>query len=75
MMTGHYEFSKTTQRMVMLVAMVTSIRRAALPYVYLTKEEYERLGGVYPPRNEDGTWDDPDPKDAMVITVTRLNPL
>ena len=75
MFDGRFEFSKTTQRMVMMVAMVTSIRKAALPYVYITKETYEYLGGVYPPRDEDGKWGDPDPQDAIVITVTRLNPL
>ena len=75
MRTGRYEFAKTTQRMVVLVNMVTSIRRSVLPYVYITKDEYEALGGVYPPRNEDGSWGDPDPKDAMVITVTRADVL
>lgn len=68
-----FEFSKTTQRMVMMVARVTQIRKAPLPYVYLTKDEYEALGGVYPPRNADGTWGDPAPKDAMVITVQRAD--
>ncbi len=74
-LSGEWEFSKTTQRMVMLVHRVTSIRRSPLPYIYISKEQYEALGGVYPPRDEDGKWGAPDPKDALVITVTRLNPL
>ncbi len=65
-MTGHYEFAKTTQRMVVLVHMVTTIRNSPLPYVYLEKGEYARIGGVIPPKGQR-----PDPKDAILITVRR----
>ena len=70
-MEGTFEFAKTTQRMVVLVARVTVIRRAPLPYVYLTKEAYEQMGGVYPPRDKDGNWGTPDPKDKLRITIAR----
>ena len=66
---GLYEFAKTTQRMCMLVHMTKAIRRSPLPYVYLSKEVYEGMGGVYPPKDEKGQWMDPDPAHSFRITV------
>lgn len=66
---GLYEFSKTTQRMVMLVHMTKAIRRSPMPYIYLSKEVYEAMDGVYPPKDEHGNWTDPDPAHSFRITV------
>ena len=52
MFTGEYEFSKTTQRMVMMVHMTKAIRRSPLPYVYISKELYAELGGKIPREGE-----------------------
>ena len=52
MFTGEYEFSKATQRMIRLVHRTTAIRRSDLPYVYISKEQYKRLGGVIPREGE-----------------------
>ncbi len=70
-MMQDYEFAKTTQRFVVLVARVTVIRKADAPYIYLTKEAYAAMGGVYPPRDKDGNWGSPDPKDKLRITIAR----
>ncbi len=66
MFTGLYEFAKTTQRMVMLVHMTEAIRRSPCPYIYLSKDEYARIGGVVPSEGEQ-----PKTKDAIRITIRR----
>ena len=52
MFSEEYEFSKTTQRMVMLVHRTTAIRRSPCPYVYISKELYTELGGTIPMKGE-----------------------
>jgi len=66
---GLYEFAKTTQRMVMLVHMTRVIRRSPMPYCYISKEVYEALNGVYPPKDKDGNWGTPDPKYSFRIQI------
>ena len=66
MFTGTYEFSRTTQRMVLMVHQTTAIRRSPCPYIYLSKEMYAEMGGVIP---KDGEL--PSPVDSIRITIER----
>lgn len=52
MWSGEYEFSRTTQRMVLMVHRTVAIRRSPLPYVYISKELYAELGGTIPREGE-----------------------
>ncbi|KKN77040.1 hypothetical protein LCGC14_0363790 [marine sediment metagenome] len=52
MFEGTYEYAKSTQRMITLVHRTEAIRRSDVPYVYVSKELYKRLGGVIPREGE-----------------------